>query len=67
MLGWDDSYSIALELIKRFPGINLENVSLDMIFKWSVNLPEFDDDPTMENDDILLAILQEWYEEVDPI
>ena len=67
MLGWDDSYSIALELIKRFPDINLENVSLDMIFKWSVNLPEFDDDPTMENDDILLAILQEWYEEVDPI
>jgi len=67
MLGWDDSYSIALELIKRFPDINLEDVSLDMIFKWSVNLPEFGDDPTMENDEILLAILQEWYEEVDPI
>lgn len=67
MLGWDDSYSIALELEKRFADIRLEDVSLNMIFQWTVNLPDFNDDPNLVNDEILLAILQEWYEEVNPI
>jgi FeS assembly protein IscX len=45
------------------PEINLEEVSLMMIYHWTLGLPGFDDDPQLANDDILAAIYQEWYEE----
>ena len=35
-----------------------------MIFRWTLDLPGFVDDPELANDDILAAIFQEWYEEV---
>ena len=28
-----------------------------------MNLPEFHDDPELANEDVLLAIFQEWFEE----
>lgn len=61
---WDDSYAIAQELSKANPGINLEEVSLMMIYQWTVDLPGFSDDPELANDAILEAIFQEWFEEV---
>lgn len=66
-LTWEDSYAIARALSKSQPDINLEEVSLMMIYKWTLNLPGFDDDPALANDAILEAIYQEWYEEVDGI
>lgn len=63
-LTWDDSYAIALELSKSNPEINLEDVSLMMIFQWTLELPGFEDDPELANDAILAAIYQEWFEEV---
>jgi FeS assembly protein IscX len=63
-LTWDDSYAIAQELAKAKPGINLEEVSLLMIYNWTMELPGFSDDPELANDAILEAIFQEWYEEV---
>ena len=62
-LNWESTYAIALELKTVHPGIQLENVSLRMIFKWTLELPTFDDDPALANDDILAAIYQDWYEE----
>jgi FeS assembly protein IscX len=62
-LTWEDSYAIAQELSKANPGINLQEVSLMMIFQWTLDLPGFEDDPELANDDILAAIFQEWYEE----
>jgi len=35
-----------------------------MIYRWTVALPGFDDDPQLANDAVLAAIYQEWYEEV---
>ena len=61
---WEDSYAIAQELSKANPDINLQEVSLMMIFRWTLDLPGFVDDPKLANDDILAAIFQEWYEEV---
>lgn len=61
---WEDSYAIAQELSKANPDINLQEVSLMMIFRWTLDLPGFEDDPELANDDILAAIFQEWYEEV---
>jgi FeS assembly protein IscX len=66
-LTWEDSFAIALALSREKSEINLEDVSLMMIYHWTLELPGFDDDPALANDGILEAIYQEWYEEVDGI
>jgi len=67
MLGWDDSYAIALLLHRQFPDVNLKEVSLDMIYRWTLALPGFIDDRELVNDAILSAILQEWFEEANEL
>jgi len=67
MLTWDDSYAIARALREQHPQIDLESVSLEMIYRWTVALPDFDDDPALANDGILTAIVQEWLEEANPL
>lgn len=63
-LTWEDSYAIARALAKAYPEVDLEQVSLLMIYQWTMALPDFDDEPELVNDAILVAIFQEWYEEV---
>lgn len=65
LLTWEDSYAIALLLKQQHPGVRLEEVSLGMIYRWTVNLPEFGDDPQLANDAILMSIYQEWFEEAN--
>jgi FeS assembly protein IscX len=67
MVTWDDTYAIAEILINQHPGIDLSSISLLMIYEWVIKLPEFVDDPELANDEILLSICKEWYEEVNPI
>ncbi|MEW5870816.1 MAG: Fe-S cluster assembly protein IscX [Chloroflexota bacterium] len=67
MLTWDDSYALARALQERHAHIHLEEVSLGMIYRWVLELPEFSDDPQLANDDILVAIVQEWFEERNPL
>lgn len=67
MLTWEDSYAIARALNERQPQIPLEEVSLGMIFHWTMALPDFSDDPALANESILAAIYQEWYEEKNPL
>ncbi len=62
---WEDTVAIVQLLRSHHPEVKLEDVSLGMIFRWTISLPEFEDDPEMVNDDILLAIFQEWFEEVN--
>jgi len=38
---------------------------LEILYNWVIELPEFKDDLELANDGILLAIFQEWYEELD--
>lgn len=66
-LTWDDSYAIALALQKIHPQVDLEQVSLSMIYRWTLALPDFVDDPQLANDAILAAIYQEWFEEENPV
>lgn len=66
-LTWDDSYPIALALRDRYPDISLEDVSLGMIFRWTIELPNFIDDPVLVNQEILSSIYQEWFEEVNSL
>jgi FeS assembly protein IscX len=60
----DDSFAIAQAFRASFPSIELEEVSLNMIYRWTLALPGFDDDPQLANDAVLAAIYQEWFEEV---
>jgi FeS assembly protein IscX len=62
-LNWESSYAIALALKAAHPQVDWDSVSLRMIFDWTLALPAFDDDPALANDDILLAIYQDWFEE----
>lgn len=62
-LTWEAVYEIACQLNKAFPDEDLETVSLMDIFAWTIALPGFVDDPELANDEILLSIFQEWYEE----
>lgn len=62
-LNWESTYAIALALKGQHPAIDLQNVSLQMIFDWTVALPGFEDDPALANDGILAAIYQDWFEE----
>ncbi len=61
-LNWDSVYEVALELRRLHPDVDLQSVTLQQIYQWSVSLPEFHDDAELCNDEILASIYQEWYE-----
>lgn len=62
-LYWDASYEIVLALMEAYPNMELETLSLGDLNARIVDLPGFADDHELVNDDILKAILREWYEE----
>ena len=62
-LTWESTYAIALELRRQHPEANIEDVTLQQILNWTLQLSEFEDDPALANDDILHAIYQDWFEE----
>jgi len=63
-LTWETSYAIALELKRLYSNANIEEVTLQQIYDWTLQLQEFEDDPALCNDDILSSIYQEWFEEL---
>lgn len=63
-LNWESTYAIALALKHAHPETDLQSVSLQMIFDWTVALPGFEDDPSLAHDGILAAIYQDWFEEI---
>ena len=66
-LNWDAVYEIALALKTKYPHVKLDEISLEDVFNFTIELSIFEDDPNLANDDILTAIFQEWYEECNPI
>jgi FeS assembly protein IscX len=62
-LYWEASFDIVLSLMRAYPTIDVETVSLNQLFGWVVALPDFADDPECVTEDILADILREWYEE----
>ncbi|MFW5709682.1 MAG: Fe-S cluster assembly protein IscX [Chloroflexota bacterium] len=62
-LDWEATYEIVLALIERYPDTNLDDVGIEQLFQWVIQLPGFADDPALANEDILNGILREWYEE----
>lgn len=66
-LNWEATYAVAKMLQNQHPAVDLQEVSLEMIYQWTLALPGFEDDPDLVTDSILMSIYQEWYEESDPI
>jgi len=62
-LDWDSTYAIALALKTAHPAVDFQNLSLGDIYKWTLALENFIDDPALVNDEILSAIYQDWFEE----
>ena len=63
-LTWDNTYEIARLLSLHRPTVNLREVSLGDILKWTMDLPEFSDDDLIVTDRILMDIFCGWLEEV---
>jgi FeS assembly protein IscX len=62
-LTWDDSFLLAQALRLAHPRADLPSLGLQTICTWILELPEFEDDPSLVNDDVLLDIFREWLEE----
>ena len=61
-LTWEATFALAEALHQQHPQVDLEAVSLRQIRAWVLALPDFDDDPALVNDEILLDIYREWLE-----
>lgn len=61
-LNWESTYAIAVELKRRHADVDLTDVTLGNILDWTLELPDFTDDPAFGNDEILASIYREWYE-----
>tara|TARA_B100001093_G_C26359945_1_gene814063 strand:+ start:371 stop:571 length:201 start_codon:yes stop_codon:yes gene_type:complete len=64
-LKWTDSLEIAISLEEKYPDEDNVNLRYTDLFKWIVELPEFDDDKGKSNEKILEAIQMAWIEERD--
>ncbi len=62
-LYWEASYEIVLSLLDHYPAANLDSLGLDELQRMIVALPGFADDPALANDELLVEILREYYEE----
>lgn len=62
-LYWESSYEIVLQLIARYPEVDLDSLGLQDLYQMIVTLPDFVDDPALAHDDLLTEILREYYEE----
>jgi FeS assembly protein IscX len=66
-LNWESTFAIALALKEAHPEADLDNVSLNMIYAWTVALENFEDDHALANDESLSAIYQDWFEHLNRI
>lgn len=62
-LNWESTFAIALALKAKYPQVDFESVSLGDVYRWTMELEGFEDEPGLANDDILSAIYQDWFEE----
>ena len=61
-LNWDSTYALALALRHAHPEVDMGSVTLQELFEWIMLLPDFADEGSLCNDEILQSIFQEWYE-----
>lgn len=62
-LWWTEPLEIAIALNQKFPEIDPQQVRFTDLYRWVIELPEFEDDPKRCNERILEAIQAAWMEE----
>ena len=62
-LTWESTYALAIELQRVHPDVDLRSREPGRHLRVDAwQLPDFEDDPALCNDEILSSIYQEWYE-----
>ena len=61
-LTWEATFALAERLRQQHPKADLQHVSLGQIYRWITAWADFDDDPALANDDVLMAVYREWLE-----
>jgi FeS assembly protein IscX len=62
---WEPTYEIVLALMEAHPGVDVNQVGMQQLLDWIVALPNFADEPSIASEELLRAILREWYEETE--
>lgn len=62
---WTDTLDIAIALSEAHPDVDPTKVNFVDLMRWTVALPEFDDDEKRCGEKILEAIQGAWIEEVE--
>lgn len=64
-LKWTDTLDIAIELAERHPDVDPQTIRFTDLYRWVLDLPEFEDDPDHCGEKILEAIQLAWIDEMD--
>lgn len=64
-LSWTDTLDIAIELYEVHPEVDPRQVRFTDLMQWTMDLPEFNDDPKRCGEKILEAIQAAWIDELD--
>ncbi len=64
-LKWTDIQDIAIALYDKFPDIDPQYVNFPDLYKWILELEEFNDDPKHGGEKILEAVQQAWIDECE--
>ncbi len=62
---WEPTYEIVLALMEAHPDVDINTVGMQQLMDWIVALPNFADEPSIASEELLRAILREWYEETE--
>jgi len=62
-LKWVDTQDIAIELYEKFPDVDPKYINFPDLYKWILELEDFNDDPKHSGEKILEAVQQAWIDE----
>jgi len=62
-LKWTDTQDIAIELYEKYPDVDPQYVNFPDLYKWVLELEDFDDEPQHSGEKILESIQLNWIEE----
>ena len=62
-LKWIDTQEIAIQLNEKYPEVAPQYVKFTDLYKWVIELEDFEDDPKHCGEKVLESIQQFWLEE----
>lgn len=62
---WDSTYEIVLNLMNHHPTVDPDLVGTQQLLEMILALPNFNDEPELAHEGLLVEILRIWYEEYE--